>query len=178
MLNASRQKAVGLDFLFSPLPVQKLYCHFSRPLNILEILRDRKTAFLINRHVLAGPDDFRVDEHHWFLRGIFLRDIQHKDTFQDADLAGRKADARGVIHCFQHVISKRTGIIIDCIDGRADLAQDRIRNGDNRAYRHATDIGNRAAPVNAEFRCSLTVFNALRQGAGWAFLPNRSMFVS
>ncbi len=59
-----------------------------------------------------------------------------------------KPDARRRVHRLQHVVHQPAQLLVHALDGRGDLAQDRIGQRDDGKLRHHREIGKSALAVN------------------------------
>lgn len=149
VLDADGEQAVGLDFPFLVVAVEKPDPHPVRALDVLVIVRDRQAAFLVDLQFVGGPGDFRIGQTQ---RPRFLvvlaGDVDDDDALGNGNLNGGKADARRGIHGFQHVVHQRADFVVDAVDRFADETQSRIGQGDDVEFGHAGQIGNRLRRVN------------------------------
>src|SRR5690606_18296995 len=125
VLDADRQKPVGVEFVGFAVFIQRTYADAGGTFNFVVDARDRQTAFLVNLKVVAFPDDLRVDEHAQVI--ALFGDIDNDNAFMDINLSGSQPHTRRVIHGLGHVTIQLADAVIDLADGFGHLEQAWVR---------------------------------------------------
>src|SRR3990167_4074932 len=105
VLHACGPQPVELAFLCGTVQIHPAYLDRSGAFHLGILVRDREAALIVGGLVFRGPDHLRIEQNHWFGRGI-LDAIHHDHPLHRAGLWRGKANAGGVIHGFQHVARK------------------------------------------------------------------------
>ena len=143
VLDHPGQHAPGLQLLRPELPIQVADADGHGPLDHLPDVRNGQTALLEAALLLAGPDDFRVNEEHGHGRerlplGFQLllhgSQVHHKNALPTPHLRRGQANARGRVHGLDHVVEQL--LQLGRIGGHRlrPLTQNRISVYVNRQY--------------------------------------------
>ena len=129
--------------------VEKSDAHRGRPLDVGVIFRDRQAALLVERALVGGGDDLRIDQEERVRLGLLvlaLGDVDDREPPGDADLDGGEADAGRVVHGLQHVVHETAEIVVDALYRRAFQAQLAVGKGDDVELGHGVSDMKPGAP--------------------------------
>jgi hypothetical protein len=95
------------------------------------LIGNRQAAFLVDAIVLGRIDDLRIDENARVADGfavfifLFLK-VNNEQALGHTDLHCGEANAGGSVHCFKHIGDERAHVIVNALNRRRNLAQERI----------------------------------------------------
>ncbi len=117
VLNAGSEQPFSIKSMFLAVVVEEPDATSRRPLNLIEKLGNGKASFFVDGRFFGWIENFGIDEKE--RRGVFvlLGEVHDNHAQRHADLDGREADARRVVHRLQHVIHERAQFVIDPLDG-------------------------------------------------------------
>src|SRR4051812_2301340 len=136
VLDAGREQALGLDLVGLAVEVEILEPHLGGALDILVDFRDRQAAFLVDRRLVRGPYDLRIDEHARLGLAFLLGKVHGEDALRHPDLDRGEPDAGRVIHGFEHVLDQGLDVGRDLADRLGDQPQPLVGKDDDIAPCH------------------------------------------
>ena len=137
----------------------------SGTLDLDALVRDRKTALLVEPQIRSQRDDLRIDQDQGGRWIVLLGRVDDDQPARHSNLDGGKTDARRGIHRVQHDVRQLAELSVDPLDLCTPLAQQRVGQGDDWERRHVAHIGRRTIRVNRK---------GLRRGAQLASAEARA----
>src|SRR3954449_5416140 len=152
VLDAGGVEAFGVLLMHLAVEIGVAHPHLRGALDLLVIFGDRQAAFLVDRQVLGGGDDFRIDEDARLglgLAGLIRLGEVHGDQPQRLrDLDRREPDAGRVVHGLEHVVGKLADLRRDLLDRLGDQTQLLVGQDDDFSEGHGRDLSRAFDAVN------------------------------
>ncbi|EKF41196.1 class I and II aminotransferase [Nitratireductor indicus C115] len=106
MLQAGRQKSVGLHRLHFSLDVHVIDRHTCRAFDIGIIIGNRQAAFLVDVARIRARHNLGIEHHQRCRFLVLVRNVDNEHAQRLAHLNGGEADPRRVIHRVEHVVGE------------------------------------------------------------------------
>ena len=139
MLDDTGKPVFGIKGNGFTVKILGLYMDFLESLNLGFVFKHAQAALFPGDAAFSFGND-RVDKGDEFLFFFVFADIDDNDLFKHADLVGRQAYPRGIIHGFTHVGRQLFQGLVKNGDRPGFLPQDRFRVCENFFYRHGRSI--------------------------------------
>src|SRR3954464_4194182 len=153
VLDAGGVEAFGVLLVHLAVQIHVAHAHLRGTLDLLVIFGDREAAFLVDRQVLRGGDDFRIDEDARLGLGLAvlvgLGEVHGDQPQRPRDLNRREPDAGRVVHGLEHVVGKLSYLRRDLLDRLGDQTQLLVGQDDDFSEGHGRDLSRAFDAVNA-----------------------------
>lgn len=141
VLNARGEEALHLFLPRLAVIVEIAHAACRRALHVVEELRHRQAAFLVDVRLLGRINNLGIDEVTRRPVLPFVREIHDDHSLRLTDLDRGEADALRRVHALKHVVHQPAHAVVDGFDGLGDDPQAWIGSGYNGQCGHWRDVG-------------------------------------
>ncbi len=140
MLHAGGFQPVKQTLLLLAVFVEILDPNHRRAFHICELFGNAQTPLFVAGKLLGDTGDFWIDDFDRSGRFLVIARaaVHDKHAMQRANLVGRQANARGVIHGFEHVIEQSAQLVRHVFNRFCLSLERRVRRDENGQNSHSS----------------------------------------